>query len=228
MKRALVLVIASFSLVVSYRWLFVPFVEMRGSRHERPESPVECPIGFGHETQKQPNTGARLSTALSEFRAFTNGRVELVEEDTRFVKKTIERIGIDARHSDVAWNFVTNGIRPAFWASNRTWKRINDDEFVDVELAAACVHAVGIANRPASLSLVSRLTNSPVDKELAALSGDIVQAAFYLYLLQPANSSHDTNLLRADPERLFRIFLNWRTNEGRYLSEWGERTKSQR
>jgi hypothetical protein len=161
-----------------------------------------------------------LNTMTNEM----EGRA-LGPQEARMMMWLPTSLGVLARRSDAAYHFIIEeGSWPSFWSQHRPWKREEDDELVNDQLAGLCIQALGYSERSDLDAVLESLKNRRDQGFPRQFNSAIVQAAFYQSVItQYGGFVRASNLVLNDANRSFDVFVKWiQSPEGKRWEEWSD------
>jgi hypothetical protein len=145
----------------------------------------------------------------------------LTRADEAIVGYMPQLIGILARKSDPAFEFLKAGLQPAFWQKNATWKTQTGSDQPRI-LIGACINGLALSGRKEGKEIVYGFRTLGANPYLRAIDGSVVDSVFML-------DSIDQNGLEAyldsrtvgDLETVMQPFETWlKTTNGMAWRAW--------
>jgi len=103
----------------------------------------------------------------------------LTRTDGAIVGNIPQLIGILARKSDPAFEFLQAGLQPAFWQPNATWKTQTGSDLSRI-LIGACIKGLALSGRNEGKEIVYGFRTQGANSYLRAIDGSVVDSAFML------------------------------------------------
>ena len=169
-----------------------------------------------------------LNTLTNEMKGRT-----LTGNEADIMTSLATRFGILARRSDTAYRFIIEqGSWPSFWSKHRPWKRAEDDELVNDQLAGWCIKFLGYSERPDLDKVLEELKSRHEQGFPRRFSGAIVDAAYRQSVVRRYGFIEAGDSVLRDLEASLPEFMKWiESPEGKLWEEWSnqvDRTEMQR
>ena len=132
-------------------------------------------------------------------------------------------LGLAAAHSERAYQFLRDGLNPAFWSTNATWSA----PFFDPSSALPedCISGLAISGRDDAWQLILDLKDSVDTNYIRHVSGSICGAAYYRAMIAEMGRIEFLDNLWCTEASIRRVGEWWKTPAGKEWHEWMERVQ---
>ena len=150
---------------------------------------------------------------------------ELTRYEGQSLGQVAECLGFLARRYDSAFNFLMQGIEPAFWSQQPG----PSGAYVSIRgFSGDCLRGLAVSRRPEVPAVFDSVRARSTGTVARALSGSLVDAAFLYQMQQQYGDRWDNGEVyrRGDFDAYMRLFVEWgQTAEGRDWRRWSQSAK---
>ena len=141
---------------------------------------------------------------------------ELTQEEAQNLGGIAPSLGYLARRYDSAFNFLMQGIDPAFW-SRQSGLPFSGG------FAGDCLRGLGLSARQEVPTIFGTVRDKSTPEAARELSGSLVTALFWYRMQQQHGDAWDNGQVCRTGEDEMRLFLEWgQTAEGRDWRRWSQ------
>lgn len=153
----------------------------------------------------------------------------LTRTDGAIVGNIPQLIGILARKSDQAFEFLKAGMQPAFWKQNATWKTQTGSDLPRI-LAENCLSGLALSGRKEGGEIINGLRNGTSNPYVREICSGAVDAAFKLDLItQYGIAGFLDNVANGDINVTMKAFETWlKTTNGMAWRSWRQNVERSR
>ena len=153
----------------------------------------------------------------------------LTRTDGAIVGNIPQLIGILARKSDPAFEFLKAGMQPAFWKQNATWKTQTGSDLPRI-LAENCLSGLALSGRKEGGEIINGLRNGTSNPYVREICSGAVDAAFKLDLItQYGIAGFLDNVANGDINVTMKAFETWlKTTNGMSWRSWRQNVERSR
>ena len=150
---------------------------------------------------------------------------ELTRYEGQSLGQVAECLGFLARRYDSAFNFLMQGIEPAFWSQQPG----PSGPYVSVKgFSGDCLRGLAVSRRPEVPAVFDSVRARSTGTVARALSGSLVDAVYLYQMQQQYGDAWDNGevYLTGDFDAYMRMFREWgQTPEGRDWRRWSQTAK---
>lgn len=135
-------------------------------------------------------------------------------------------LGLAAAHSDRAYQFLVDGLNPAFWSNKITWSVTAALGFDPAgRLPGECIMGLGVSSREDAWQTILVLKDHPDTNYLRKVAPEICGAAYYRAMMAEMGRVKFLDNLWFTGESIHRIGEWWKTPEGKEWYDWMNRAQ---
>jgi len=150
---------------------------------------------------------------------------QLTHREGQDLGQVAECLGFLARRYDSAFDFLKQGIDPAFWSQQPG----PSGAYVSIRgFAADCLRGLAVSRRPEVQTIFDTIRAKSTPAVARNLSSSLVDAAFWYRMQQQYGDAWDNGEVYrvGDFDAYMRMFEDWsQTPEGRDWNRWADRAK---
>ena len=153
----------------------------------------------------------------------------LTREEAGIVGYMPQLMGILARRSDLAFEFLKTGMEPDFWRQNISWKTQIEEEQPRV-LCGSCLKGLALSGRPGVKEIITSLRSQTESPYVRTISGSIVTSVFIIDLTEKFGiESFMDGVYTADINVMMKAFGEWtKTPNGSAWRAWWQKVARSR
>lgn len=153
----------------------------------------------------------------------------LTRDEAGIVGYMPQLMGILARRSDLAFEFLKTGMEPDFWRQNISWKTQIEEEQPRV-LCGSCLKGLALSGRPGVNEIITSLRSQTESPYVRTISGSIVTSVFIIDLTEKFGiESFMDGVYTADINVMMKAFGEWtKTPNGSAWRAWWQKVDRSR
>ena len=155
-------------------------------------------------------------------REYEGRRFKLIGEGVQLAWLT-RYLGLAAAHSERAYQFLCEGLNPAFWTTNATWSAPYFDPVG--RLPGLCIDGLSVSGRDDAWELLLKLKTNPGAINVVTLSGHLCDAAFDRAMMAEMGREKFLDNFWLTEASIRRMREWWKTPAGKEWHEWMERVQ---